>query len=258
MLSSLRVLRQSTVLLKSRVRAFDGSRQLATLPLKSVSVRNTVFFDIDETICGYANSETHLLIDASNSKFNTFPHFKSVLDLLMSHNCEIAFFSAGPESRNVPLIDKYLSHETMFGSEKYEQLKTEGYFKVFSRHRLINDCKSLKAVMPDKSLDVMVLVDDYPHDEGPSVVVPWHFGFNTMYYLVGLFKDYFESVAPTGKTLRAYYNDLPKLCDKPRLVYQQNFLRSLLRDCVRYARGVQTLPSITKRSLNITSISLTN
>ena len=73
----------------------------------------------------------------------------------------------------------------MFGQNKYEQLKAEDQFKVFSRQQLFEKNshysiwgkKSLLAVMPDKSLDNMVLIDDStshaPDAEQPLVFAPY-------------------------------------------------------------------------------------
>ena len=213
-IQSFRMVRRTTRPSRARSTPFIATRRPAALHHDSY-VRNTVFFDIDDTICSCLKDENLLMIEFYCDQYYMFPHFKCVLDLLISHNCEIAFFSYGVDYRNEPLIDTYLSHETMFGRDKYEQLKAEGQFKVFSRHHLImngsNTCKSLKALMPNTSLDTMMLVDDYPNDEGSVVLVPYQFECNTMYYLLGLFKGYFETAAPTGKLLRAYYDELPKV-----------------------------------------------
>ena len=184
----------------------------------SSGARKTIFFDIDDTICTIDAKHDFdcLRLKVKFVEYYMFPHFKCLLDYLISHNCEIAFFSAAPKRRNMDLLNNYLSHDTMFGTAGFDRLKAEGQFKVYSDNHLRDNCKSLKALLrSDQCIDDTVLIDDThgnaPEDEQPLILIPGSkFHFNNMYYLLGLFINYFEYAAINGISLRAYYTSLPK------------------------------------------------
>ena len=144
---------------------FTATTQLAVPTYTPSVVNNTVFFDIDSTLCclDNQNDQKFLKLEILDNDYYMLLHFKFLFDYLMSHNCEIAFFSAGIKNRNDELLDKYMSHDRMYGRGKYEQLKAEGQFKVFGKHQLVADdldyfswgLKPLQDTMPNKSFDTV-------------------------------------------------------------------------------------------------------
>jgi hypothetical protein len=196
--------RTNVVLSKS---AYVMKRVLSTSSSVSVPKR-VVVFDIDDTLCNLYNnlncSKFSFVVSGCPASYFAFPHLDSLTNYLLSKNVRIAIFSAGVEYRNLPLCESLFT--SIYGANKYQNLKTEGQFEVFSRHHhqklgneMISD-KDLRIVLkPDETIDNSLLIDDKFYccmsgQENNFTIVPEIIGFqNYGYYFIGLFKSYFES-----------------------------------------------------------------
>jgi hypothetical protein len=225
---------------------------------------NVVVFDIDETLCfghhvmgrnkstdavqaeyNHRNPECAILsfkYDDSSSWYVFRPYLYILLDYLLKKEVRMAFFSAGIEERNIPLISQLLS-QTM-GEKEYESLISKGQFRVFSRHHMRKVrphesgvqvystgtyVKDLTPIMHNATqnrngladtIDDMILVDDNPSycAQGQAVCIytpgsyielePQHMRIaelrlkNNFYYFLGLFMTCFENDSFKTMSLR--------------------------------------------------------
>jgi hypothetical protein len=137
----------------------------------------------------------------------------------LEQGVRIVFFSGGSEERNVSIISALLT--SFWVDQKYEALKSEGQFDIFSKEDLRDSIRSLEkrgsckkdlnvVIRDGDSLSDVILVEDdvayTAHDQEPCIEVPNIYGSfteyadsdeafyrNSIYYMIGLFKTYFES-----------------------------------------------------------------
>lgn len=199
------------------------------------SRRRVVVFDIDSTLCKsnligaesieYAkmNHAECPLIEWRYYNHLFLPHLRILFDYLLKQGVRIVFFSSAGEERNVTVIPKLLT--SFYGDERYETLKSEGQFAIFSdeqmrkgTHRHLregNYVKDLGVVIRDGEsiLDVILVEDDrsfVAHDQQPYLYImdlgfywylsknksffdegPTNFSMNSTYYMLGIFMTYF-------------------------------------------------------------------
>ena len=230
----------------------------------SVNKSNIVVFDIDETLCfgihasssdtsagdieySYRNPECEIVqmrYPDTNSWYVFRPHFDVLLKYLLKHNTRLAFFSAGIESRNVPLIEDILKRS--LSPETYHKHLAEGQFKVLSRHHMrriipgkekgvtvFSDGDLVKDLTPalrtgETSADA-VLIDDNPtycaHDQLMCVYTPGSMlelsetqlrvgelrVKNNFYYFLGLFHTVFAHQQKHQQSLRQALTEVVQL-----------------------------------------------
>jgi hypothetical protein len=190
----------------------------------------TVVFDIDECLCCRGEDSVkdlkrmkkqlpecpiiHFTHDSCGKIHYIFlPYLQILFDYLLEQGARIVFFSGGSEERNVAVIPALLT--SFWGDQKYKTLKSKGQFDIFSKEDLHNHCredhKDLNVVIRDgESLSDVVLVDNDPfftvRDQKPSIHVRniwcpfwadadidrFHERTDSVYYMIGLFKTYFE------------------------------------------------------------------
>lgn len=194
-----------------------------------------VVFDVDATLCSVADSKEKLkyakehhpespIIDWDCKSFNFhhvfIPYLQVLFDYLLEKGVRIVFFSSAVKERDLLVIPNLLV--TFYGREKYEALKSEGQFAIFSREflRLRNKTtdeegvyiKDLSLVIRDgESLSNTVLVEENPSftavGQEPCLEVfdltGWFYNLeerrkydhpkNSVYYMIGVFKTYFEN-----------------------------------------------------------------
>ncbi|XP_065218632.1 uncharacterized protein LOC135844387 isoform X4 [Planococcus citri] len=209
-----------------------------------------VVFDIDNTLCYslYLSGGEEKIIQMSfpecpiidwnrrlyDDSFLRYPHvflphLKILFEYLLEQGVRIVFFSSGPKERNLTVIPELLT--SFWGCEKFEALKAEGQFDIFSEeHRREgtspdegNYVKDLKVVIRDGEtlLDAILVEDDYKiaaHDQKLFLYIIdlslwsikdkekmrknegrdgfWgkktsNFPVNSVYYMLGVFKTYF-------------------------------------------------------------------
>lgn len=147
------------------------------------------------------------------------PYLDVLFEYLINKNNRIVFFSAGPENRNISVIERLLV--SLFGENNYQILKQQGQFEVFSSQHLReaiyekgeiynNHIKDLKIVLKEnESIANTILIEDQPfyaaYDQTPCIIgiklenlfnsnnKEKNFSKNATYYLLGLFKEYFNS-----------------------------------------------------------------
>ncbi|KAL6954111.1 hypothetical protein U1Q18_049577 [Sarracenia purpurea var. burkii] len=152
------------------------------------------------------------------------PYLRILFEYLFDRGVRIVFFSSAERYQNVVRIPLLLAR--LLGNQTYESLKSKGQFDIFSREeeRLGNRStpegnyvKDLRVVVRDgESLSDAVLVDDDPCfaslDQHPCLVTlclflwtlrnesesirseedDYNFAKNSIYYMLGVFKTYFE------------------------------------------------------------------
>ncbi|XP_065218638.1 uncharacterized protein LOC135844387 isoform X10 [Planococcus citri] len=234
-------------------------------PVTSPSTRShVVVFDIDDTLCKSdlwdevkeeeivrKNFPECPIINWNQRLFNGsiyrtphvfLPHLKILFDYLLEQGVRIVFFSGGAKQRNLAVIPELLTY--FWGSEKFEALKAEGQFDIFSKDHLRegrtapgegNYVKDLKVVIRDGEtlLDVILVEDDRyyaAHDQKPCLyaidLMNWrirekevemhgycegkssNFCLNSIYYMLGVFKTYFRHVEYKVLPLREGLNQL--------------------------------------------------
>lgn len=138
----------------------------------TAAAKPTVVFDIDGTLCYRQDPgrfmravKKHLPEcltitleeDLGGGQYFFSPHVEVLIRYLLDQGCQIAFFSLGMECRNTKLIEEFLSHERVLGKTRYDQLKQQGHFDVFSRHHAhlfpIENFKCLQRRYPQKSIN---------------------------------------------------------------------------------------------------------
>ncbi|XP_065220757.1 uncharacterized protein LOC135845840 [Planococcus citri] len=262
----------------------EGSSDAVTSP----STRNrVVVFDIDDTLCfncyskdkeeiirksfpecpiiEYNRYGLHGFVDRHPYVF--LPHLKILFDYLLEQGVRIVFFSAGFKGRNLKVISELLT--SFWGSEKFESMKAEGQFDIFSkehlRERTVADeaayVKDLKVVIRDGEtlLDAILVEDDYlyaAHDQKPCLYILdlsfWHVidkdkisknegkeafwrgkthnhAVNSVYYMLGVFKTYFEDEKYKVLPLREGLSRLlPKEAWKTRFFERNSFADDMI------------------------------
>jgi hypothetical protein len=148
------------------------------------------------------------------------PYLDSLFNYLIDHKARIVFFSAGIEERNIALLEQVMPQ--YLGKESYETLKAQGQFKIFSRGDLTETSyenpgegryfKDLNKVINNGlGQKNAILIDDdrsYIPSSQRTYIQPldlsdWNvfarskegykcFAGNGAYYLLGIFKEYFE------------------------------------------------------------------
>jgi hypothetical protein len=109
-----------------------------------------IVFDIDDCICTKKSHYTEeaeqkirkinhecpaLVYIAENGEKHLhifIPYFDILLNYLIEAGARIVFFSSAIEHRNINVIPELLGN--ILGKEKYEKLKEDGQFDIFSRH----------------------------------------------------------------------------------------------------------------------------
>lgn len=157
-----------------------------------------------------------------------FPFIQILFDYLLGQGARIVFFSAAVKERNEKVVAELL--ESFWGTKKYETLRSEGQFMTFSKDDLIlrrdrdptdKSCgqyvKDLVKVIRDgESLSDIILVDDdssyATRDQLPLIVVRNGYflgeALNNIYYILGLFKTYFENDEYNKLPLRGGINKM--------------------------------------------------
>lgn len=157
------------------------------------------------------------------------PYLNILFEYLIKQGARIAFFSSALKERNISVVPELLT--SFWGEARYQTLKSEGQFEIFSRDNLRlglgvgregNCVKDLSIVIQkDESLLDAVLIENdssyTAYDQEPCIDVIdlfsaylderrdkeenfYHFAKNSAYYIIGIFKTYFE---------HAKYNKLP-------------------------------------------------
>jgi hypothetical protein len=160
------------------------------------------------------------------------PYVKFLINYLIHMGCRIVFFSAGSKERNEILVSKLLS--SFYSDSRRQKLLAAGQFKIFS----LPDCHIIRPRCPynnlpllfhknlnvlleeNETIDDVILIDDR-YDiaaTGQEVMIHMglfdstrqmnscffpihtHFFKNGTYFMLGLFKTYFDSTC---------YNKLP-------------------------------------------------
>lgn len=180
--------------------------------------RYVVVFDIDGTLCCKADNELKLsyakrnqpdcsIIPRYTVHYVCIPYLEVLLDFLLGKGVRIVFFSAGAKERNIPLVSDLLT--SFWGCQKFEALKAEGQFAIFSGEDLHYNKKDLNRVIREgESLQDTMLVEDNSDytafGQEPCLKVIslrwWLQVRNTndnnavfnSYYMIGVFKTYFE------------------------------------------------------------------
>ncbi|XP_065218491.1 uncharacterized protein LOC135844267 [Planococcus citri] len=247
----------------------DGSSDAVTSPSTRSRV---VVFDIDGTLCKdlpvWKDKEAIIRkcfpecpIIVWNQHYNDgsigryphvfLPHLKILFDYLLEQSVRIVFFSSAAKERNLAVIPELLT--SFWGSKKFEALKAEGQFNIFSKEHCRERAfpgegkyvKNLKVVIRDGEtlLDAVLVEDHYrraAHDQKPCLYILdisfWHamdkndvekkkmkqmychwegksinFCLNSVYYMLGVFKTYFDQEKYKVLPLREGLNQfLPK------------------------------------------------
>lgn len=149
------------------------------------------------------------------------PYLNILFEYLIERGVRIVFFSSALKERNLSVIPELLT--SFWGAARYQTLKSEGQFEIFSRDNLRlglhlgregNCVKDLRIVIEkDESLLDAVLIENdssyTAYDQEPCIYVIdlflaylderrdkeanfYHFAKNSAYYIIGLFKTYFE------------------------------------------------------------------
>ncbi|XP_065206919.1 uncharacterized protein LOC135836185 [Planococcus citri] len=168
------------------------------------------------------------------------PYLQIVFDYLLQQGVRIVFFSCSMKKRNVSVIPELLI--SFWGREKFEALKAKGQFEIFSAEH-VRPCttfqdegtcvKDLKVVIRgDETLSDAILVEGVisfaAYDQKPVLNIielkEWclsdnyrhiplsragksnNFPLNSVYYMFGVFRTYFENekfkVLPLREGLR--------------------------------------------------------
>ncbi|XP_065218633.1 uncharacterized protein LOC135844387 isoform X5 [Planococcus citri] len=164
----------------------EGSSDAVTSPSTR---RRVVVFDIDGTLCkgGLVWEKEEELIrksfpecpiivwnchyrDGSIGRYPHLflPHLRILFDYLLERGVRIAFFSSAAKERNLTVIPELLT--SFWGIEKFEALKAEGQFDIFSQEHMRRgifhgseggNVKDLKVVIRDgETLLDVILVED--------------------------------------------------------------------------------------------------
>ncbi|XP_065218529.1 uncharacterized protein LOC135844298 isoform X2 [Planococcus citri] len=190
----------SPVSKRSKNSSVEGSSDTVTPPSTRSRV---VVFDIDGTLCksNVWDKEKKIILvrksfpecpiidwkprwfDGSIGRYpHVFlPHLKILFDYLLQQGVRIVFFSAACKERNLTVIPELLT--SFWGNEKFEALKAEGQFDIFSEEHCRkgavrghegNYVKDLKVVFREGEtiLDVILVEDDasyVAHDQKPCL-----------------------------------------------------------------------------------------
>lgn len=156
------------------------------------------------------------------------PYMDVLFDYLINVNARVVIFSSSIEERNVAVIDQVLTQ--VYGEAKYRDLKQQGQFEILSKQHLRpgdrekgeygNFIKDFTVVVKEgEDVENAILIEDQPsytaHDQRPCIKVldlenwpftksssPRSFSKNGTYYLLGLFKEYFENSKYSSLPLR--------------------------------------------------------
>lgn len=169
------------------------------------SMRNTVVFDIDDTLCTKHTKENWEMCPdlelvtiskglCQNLHHAFFNHYNILFDYLLHQNCYIAFFSQGVEERNQQLIVDYFTLK--YGKDRYDELVSQGQFKVYSRHHMTKVKDLTQILRSNQTIDNIILVDDNPlnaaKNQKEMISVSVVEEPNVVARLLGLFMSYFE------------------------------------------------------------------
>lgn len=188
-----------------------------------------VVFDIDDTLCAKADSQEQLTYARQNQPESSFifgvpnsvcyvcvPYLQVLFEYLLEKNVRLVFFSAGSMERNVLLITRLLL--SFWDRETFIALRLDGQFDILSREDTHYDGpvgedaqrkKDLQKVIKEgETLWDAILVDDNPKNtvsgQGPCLNIlklrSWlvkrkedsECPIYNIYYMVGVFKTYFE------------------------------------------------------------------
>ena len=200
--------------------------------LKVTSGKLVVVFDIDDTICKdidrkdiekikLLNPEAHIAHwkgEHGIYHYLCLPYLDVLFHYLINHDVRIVFFSAGIDDRNITILEQILSQS--LGKDTYQKLKTTGQFEIFSAHHLTQNYNAIlgegrnikdleKIIKKGEILDNTILIEDdksfIKFDQWPCIIaldlLDWNvmsndgyktFSKNGAYYLLGIFKEYFE------------------------------------------------------------------
>ena len=206
------------------------------------AIKPIIVFDIDETLAFLYNPAQHgtlehhpecpkinISFDNNNEQrhehYICAPYLRELFQYLDQKGARIVFFSAGLESRNVSLVDTLMRYIFQDNETAYPNLYFKGHFKVYSRHHLINNKKDLNIIdyHEGESLENAILIDDKPEWRAPNqdaMIQAFRFSLsneepffhdlakNTTYYLIGLFKLYFNDSEKTPITLGEYVSNI--------------------------------------------------
>lgn len=221
-----------------------------------------IVFDIDDCICknpSFLDATTIqdlaprnpecVILNYTSKAGDTYPHIfiphiGFLFEYLLEHNATITFFSSAIAHRNETLIPELLKQ--LLGDEKYERLKAEGQFEIFSRKHMRegkyygegNNVKDFKDFLKEgEDINDVILVEDdksyTAHDQKPCILTldclrwwpeiesqdsKYVFSKNTSYHLLGLFEEYFTEYAgdPIRKAFTKIFPTFP-------IQYEQQF-----------------------------------
>jgi hypothetical protein len=157
------------------------------------------------------------------------PYLQILMNYLITFGSRIVFFSSAIEDRNSKVITTLL--EETLGKEQYQLLKYQGQFDILSKQHMRpgndelgeygNNIKDFTQVIKnDETLLDAILIEDQPsyaaYDQQPCISIidverwavecgnesRYAFPKNTIYYLLGLFKTYFDNSAYRQLPLR--------------------------------------------------------
>lgn len=183
---------------------------------------NVIVFDIDECICDdimrfdrqakledfqekFPECDYHTVTHMADQgwfgpseqtdDYQFYPYMDIVMNYLLNRkDVRIAFFSTAHAGRNVPLIRKYF--EKLVGKSECDRLEAVGQFKVFSGCHMKEGKKEITVCLKDnETLRDIILVDDkltYCAADQQEFIQP-KFANNNGYFMMGVFKTYFES-----------------------------------------------------------------
>lgn len=158
------------------------------------------------------------------------PHLQIFFNYLLERGVRIAFSSGGQKDRNLAVIPELLT--SFWGREKYEALKLKGQFRIHSTDDMRegnrsarcgegNYVKDLQLIIQDgESLSNAVLIEDdrsYGAEDQKPIILVGQFSssnsrdynpLNNVYYLLGLFKTYFENEKYEKLPLREAMNQI--------------------------------------------------
>ena len=196
-----------------------------------IHVRNTVVFDIDDTLCynhtineckRISKKYPECIVPSFEDDLDQYvfmPHLEVLIKYLLDKDCIIAFFSRAPAARNVPLIESYLSDDRVLGADRYTKLKQAGQFKVLSSSDINEHGRKglRKLLQADQTIDDIILIDDNHRSpceaSGEQIYMPYyfwefddgaHWPLNYCFLVLAVFMNYFDTVKSTGVKLRHY------------------------------------------------------
>jgi hypothetical protein len=216
--------------------------------------KNVVVFDIDGAICHIIKNSMLLeegkhddclsitdFMDKKHAHYVFKPYIHVLLHYLTERDVRVVFFSHGIEERNILILDDLLS--TCYGIEGYFRLRAKGQFKIFSRNHTSSKTRShtknlSQVLLNGETLEDVILIEDNPktvhgRSQKPCILV-WDssgrnqygleafesrtnmqlFAKNGIYFLLGVFIEYFESGHYNNMSLRESIRRIVPINDK--------------------------------------------